>query len=63
MPDQPKIDEPKVKVSFREFQGMTSNVNPHRVEPGAMLEQTNCRTARAGELVVRSGYREVTFDS
>lgn len=56
-------DEPKAKVEFREFPGMTSNVNPHRVEPGAMLEQVNIRAGRVGELKVRSGLREVTFDS
>ena len=57
-------DEVKVKpVDFLEFAGLTSNVSPHRVEPGALLEQVNCASERAGELVVRRGLRAVTFDS
>lgn len=56
-------DEPKTKVEFKQFSGMTSNVNPHLVEPGAMIEQVNCRSQRIGELVVRKGLREVTFDN
>ena len=57
-------DEIKVRpVDYLEFLGMTSNVNPHRVEPGAMLLQVNCASERAGELVGRRGLREVTFDT
>ena len=53
----------KAKVDFAEFTGMTSNVNPHRVEPGAMLQQVNCASSRVGELVCREGLRVVTFDN
>lgn len=57
------MDEPKLKpLLIQEFVGLASNANPHKVPPGAMVEQVNCSSPRVDELTVRQGLREVTFD-
>ena len=56
-------DEAPVVTRIREFVGLTTNANPHRLPPGAMVEQVNAHSPRVGELVGREGLREVTFDN
>lgn len=56
-------DEAETGEKVREFPGLVTNANPHRIPVGATVEQTNCSSPRAGELDVRTGLREVTFDN
>lgn len=55
-------DNAPVAVKIREFVGLATNANPHRLPPGAMVEQVNIRAEKVSEMKVREGLREVTFD-
>lgn len=56
-------DEESPEVHMRDFVGMTSNMNPHNLQPGAMVSQVNLLVRRPGELVARGGLREQQGDS
>jgi hypothetical protein len=45
------------------FTGMVSNVNPKDLRPGQAALQINVTAIRHGELSVRRGLRELTFDT
>ena len=53
----------EAEVTVSSFQGMVSNVDPHDVEPGQSVSQVNVLSHRQGELVLRGGIREATYDS
>ena len=55
-------DETSAVVKIREFVGLATNANPHRLPPGATVKQVNCHSPRVGEMAGREGMREVTFD-
>ena len=50
-------------VAVRNFRGMASNIDPHDVESGHAVEQVNVYSISLGELIVRAGLREITYDS
>lgn len=45
-----------------EFTGLITNMDPRDLPPGAAEEQLNATCVVMGELRVRMGIREVTFD-
>lgn len=55
--------DPESAVQMRQFLGMASNVDPRDLKPGVSQVQINVAVIRPGELVVRRGLRELTFDS
>jgi len=54
--------EPKARLQMRDFPGQQSNLDPLDVEPGGAVEQVNLKCVRTGELRVRGGLRQVTFE-
>ena len=58
MPDKPA----PTQVAFRDFRGMASNVDPTDLQPGFSTIQINVDGRVRGELEVRRGLREFTFD-
>ena len=50
------------RLEFQIFAGMFSNIDPHDLEPGQAQDQVNVWSPRAGELHVRPGIREMTYD-
>jgi hypothetical protein len=55
--------EERQKVEMTDFQGMMTNVSLMDIPPGASEEQVNLVSVSVGELAVRQGVREVTFES
>lgn len=55
-------EPPKVEVSVKDFRGMGSNYDPKDLPPGLSKIQINVNGYRRGELQVRRGLREVTFE-
>ncbi len=49
-------------VSMAQFSGMFSNIDPVDLQPGQSEVQVNVMILRPGELTVRRGLRELTFD-
>lgn len=49
-------------VEIEQFQGMVSNQDPHDLEPGQAMVQINVWSPRAGELHIRPGLRQMTWD-
>lgn len=52
----------KTEVSIKDFRGMGSNYDPKDLPPGVSQLQINVNGYQRGELVVRRGLREVTFE-
>lgn len=50
-------------VMINDFLGLVNNVDPRNLPPGAAEVQTNCTCVKNGELQVRLGLRELTYDS
>jgi hypothetical protein len=50
------------EVVCRDFPGLIDNVDPRDLPPGAADVQVNVCCILLGELQVRLGYREVSFD-
>lgn len=58
------MNEPPVTVAvISDFTGMFSNADPKDVPQEGAQVQVNVGTVRPGELTVRGGLKEVTFDS
>jgi hypothetical protein len=55
--------EPRAQVDVKDFAGLLTNVDPDDVPTGAAQKQVNVVCITLGELQVRGGYREVTFDA
>jgi len=53
----------KSEVSIKDFRGMGSNYDPKDLPPGLSKIQINVNGYRRGELQVRRGLREVTFET
>ena len=49
-------------VEIRDFRGMASNYDPNDITPGASQLQINVNGLQRGQLEVRRGMREVTFE-
>lgn len=47
---------------MQDFGGLINNHDPRDLPPGAAQVQTNINSRTGGELEVRRGLREVTFD-
>lgn len=50
-------------VFLEDFLGLVNNVDDRAIPPGAGQIQINCCCIRMGELEVRWGLRQLTFDS
>jgi hypothetical protein len=50
-------------LPIESFQGLYSNHDPNDLEPGQAQAMLNCWSPRPGELLVRPGLREMTWDS
>jgi hypothetical protein len=58
------MGEPARKsVEIRDFQGMASNMDPTDIKPGTSQLQVNVNGYKRGQLEVRRGLREITFES
>lgn len=58
---QSKVPDSQQKVG--DFLGMVVNADPHDLAPGASPKQVNVTNQRPGELRVRGGYKELTFEA
>ena len=56
------MDKPLDEARMRSFGGMASNIDPNDLAPERATLQVNITTSRKGELVIRRGLREVSFD-
>lgn len=56
-------DIARPSVQIVDFDGLMENVDPRDVPDGAAEEQVNATCFRFGELSVRNGLREVTFEN
>lgn len=54
--------EPKARLSMRDFLGQQSNLDTLDMPPGATVLQRNVKCVRPGELRVRGGLRDVSFE-
>lgn len=50
-------------VEIRVFTGMNSLVDSHDVKPGQSAKQINVAAVKPGELNLRRGLRELTYDA
>lgn len=53
----------KEKVEIRDFPGLASDLDPQDIGPGAAEEQVNVTSDVTGELNVRLGYRQLSFEA
>ena len=53
----------KAEVSIKDFRGMGSNYDAKDLPPGLSKIQINVNGFRRGELLVRRGLREITFEA
>lgn len=56
------MKEPRAQLEIADFSGMASNVDPTDVQPGVSRLQVNVHSIRRGELAIRRGLRELSFD-
>jgi hypothetical protein len=52
----------KTTMEIRDFRGMASNYDPNDIAPGTSQLQINVNGLQRGQLEVRRGMREVTFE-
>lgn len=57
------MDKPPATVTMGDFPGLMTNVDPRDLPPGAAYEQVNCCSIITGELTVRAGLRQVSFEN
>ena len=53
---------PQESVEMRDFPGLMDNIDPEDIPPAAAEDQVNCCSIISGELLVRLGFRQVSFD-
>lgn len=53
----------ETNVEIRDFRGMASNYDPNDITPGSSQFQSNVNGLQRGQLEVRRGMREVTFET
>jgi hypothetical protein len=58
-----QFKRPQASVEVLDFPGMYSDADPNDLPPGAMQVQVNAQSTVMGELNLRPGYREVSFES
>lgn len=51
------------EVMIKDFSGMASNVDPTDLRPGLAVLQVNVKSIRKGELILRRGLQELSFDA
>ena len=51
------------QVVCKDFPGLIDNMDPRDLPPGAAEDQVNLACVLVGELTVRLGYKEVSFDT
>lgn len=57
------MSEPaKAKVIIADFPGMASKPDSDDITPGAAQVQINAQSSHPGELRVRPGYRQLSFE-
>jgi len=52
----------ETNVEIRDFRGMASNYDPNDIVPGSSQFQINVNGLQRGQLEIRRGMREVTFE-
>ena len=57
------MTDPKAIIDLRTFNGMSLHIDPEDLGDGAAEEQVNITSDKVGQLTVRGGYREVTFEA
>lgn len=62
MPRQTNPQMPLRQIEMNDFPGLMLNTDADDIPPGAAREQVNVASSILGDLVVRSGYRQVTFE-
>lgn len=50
-------------IVLRDFPGIVNNLDPRDLPPGTAEQQVNLLSRIQGQMIVRRGLREVTFDS
>lgn len=53
----------KESVLITDFPGLVNNADKRDLPPGVAEEQTNAQSRTRGELTIRRGVREVTFEN
>lgn len=53
---------PRTARQIKDFRGMATNPDPTDLQPGIAELQINCNGYRRGQIEVRRGLREVTFE-
>lgn len=56
-------DKPETVVILRGFPGMVTHMDDEDLPDGAAEEQVNITSDKPGTLIVRGGYREVSFEA
>lgn len=58
------MSEPaQTEVAIKDFRGMASNLDPTDIQPGFAEIQINVNGFKRGQLEVRRGLRELTFEA
>ena len=55
--------QPKVSTEIRDFPGLVNSIDPDDLDTGAATVQLNATCIRPGELTVRQGWKELTFEA
>ena len=56
------METPVSETDYSKFGGMVSVADPRDVPPGQSTLQINAMAVRPGELLIRSGLKELTFE-
>lgn len=56
-------ETPRAAVEISDFPGLMADVDPHDLPPGASSAQVNVCSLTPGELTVRAGLREISFET
>ena len=54
--------EADTTLEIKDFSGMASNMDPNDLKPGVSRQQVNVNAVQRGQLEVRRGMRQVTFE-
>jgi hypothetical protein len=57
------MEPPKAEVTLADFPGLIDNTDPRNIPPGAAQAQVNCASYKIGELIIRAGTKQVTFEN
>jgi hypothetical protein len=59
---RPSQVDMRVQVKIVDFMGLNDNADPRDTPPGTAQRQVNVCCIKAGELMVRHGFKAVTFE-